>query len=629
MIDLLVCDEHHSSRRRTGRALLIFSVLVCSAQGFVPRHDRSRWRRWEATVLDASETRLRNITDDGPPLPSDSEVSITKEEFTSVENMGDSSSYVSNGMPRNGYTVTSLHGRPYYANLATAPRNGRHSANGERSPMPYVEEEALTGRQVSESKSSPKEPPLEPTLSPMQQNDEPSLRTMWKQRHARTIEEGIRREKTSKLLAKAAAMEAEDTSDKRYGARTITGLINALAEEVDDLDVQVNARKGTPFWSKQVDAVRINFTRLQFKPLRMGGRADGGVDDDSKESSLVDLELSCPDETFDRIDADNSGALDSDEIAQALNLAAVTPGSEGPKSAEVIRKLATDLVKLYDFNGDGVVDRSEYRSLVRDMAALRISETQQSVSSSVHGWFSAAKSFAVDAWARVGLREDPSKETRTNGKDEEATEVEAESKAVGAVRSDSGSEDIVDISDDKVLNKIAKNIGSITISDLKLDLRRLIFGTIPIIKHITPGGPLVLEPFTVTIDGSFDRKDIMESNLLDAGLRLLVARALRRRVGSVRDLLEGALFRGRAFKLISGTGPVVEVPKLTNVEFDNQNRLIITGRAKVQSRPDGPVIENAFKVRTKIGTRKDGRTIRLVEPELALVLECPQTFEEK
>ena len=76
-------------------------------------------------------------------------------------------------------------------------------------------------------------------------------------------------------------------------------------------------------------------------------------------------------------------------------------------------------------------------------------------------------------------------------------------------------------------------------------------------------------------------------------------------------------------------GPSVNVPKLTNVEFDSENRLIITGRARVQSNKDAPVIENAFKVRTKIGTRKGGKVIRLVEPELALVLECPKAFEEK
>ena len=463
-----------------------------------------------------------------------------------------------------------------------------------------------------------------------------SVRDMWKQRHARTIEEGIRREKTSQLLAQAAAVVTEESPERGYGARTITGLINALAEQVEDLQVKVQTRKDTPLWRKHVDAVQIQFSRLAFKPLRMGGRAPAAHNLEKNYNQALDDLASCPDETFDRMDVDNSGALDSEEIAQALNLAAVTPGSEGPKSAAVIRKLASDLVKLYDFNGDGVVDRNEYRSLVRDMAALRISETSETVTSSVSGWFQAARHFAFDSMVRLGWKQfagEPNvTEALVDAVEEAGGNLTVASTRVEVPVATKTNDDqvLVDLSEDPVvLDAITKNVGSITVADLKLDLRRLLFGAIPIVKHITPGGPLILEPFTVTINGSFNRYDIMDSNLLDAGLRLLVARALRRRVGSVRDLLEGALFRGRNFKLISGTGPQVEVAKLTDVEFDTQNRLIITGRAKVQSRPDGPLIENAFKVRTKIGTRKGGRTIRLVEPELALVLECPESFDQR
>jgi hypothetical protein len=49
----------------------------------------------------------------------------------------------------------------------------------------------------------------------------------------------------------------------------------------------------------------------------------------------------------------------------------------------------------------------------------------------------------------------------------------------------------------------------------------------------------------------------------------------------------------------------------------------------IRTSPDAPVIENAFKVRTKLGTRKDGQVIRLEQPELALVIECPQSWERK
>lgn len=490
--------------------------------------------------------------------------------------------------------------------------------------------------------------------------DSITLRSLWRHRHARSAEEGIRREKVSRkletVMASLDAVEGANSSKRRYGARTITGLINALAEEVNDLDVQIIARRGTPLWNKQVDTVKINFSRLVFKPLRMGGKTvqngetmrdntpyDGefmairssiGADrsDERTERSfpLENLDLSNPDEAFDRIDVDKSGSLDSEEIAEALHLAATVSPEDREKTMPLLQKLASDLVKIYDFNGDGVVDRYEYRSLVADMAALRLAQTSETVTTSVSGWFASAKNAAGDIFARFFGKSDS---------------VEIDRSADVAAMSPSNSSDplvsnstelalkepgIIDISNDKALDTIAKSIGSITVSDLKLDLTRILFGAIPIIKRITPGGPLVLEPFTVTINGSFNREDIMDSFLLDAGLRQLVARALRRRVGSLRDLTEGALFNGRKWKLISGkNGPVVEVPKLTNVEFDDQNRLILTGRARVQSRPDVPIIENAFKVRTKIGTRKEGRVIRLVEPELALVLECPESLEEK
>jgi len=38
-------------------------------------------------------------------------------------------------------------------------------------------------------------------------------------------------------------------------------------------------------------------------------------------------------------------------------------------------------------------------------------------------------------------------------------------------------------------------------------------------------------------------------------------------------------------------------------------------------------VENSFKLRTKLGTRENGQYIRLEEPELALILECPKSYE--
>jgi hypothetical protein len=52
--------------------------------------------------------------------------------------------------------------------------------------------------------------------------------------------------------------------------------------------------------------------------------------------------------------------------------------------------------------------------------------------------------------------------------------------------------------------------------------------------------------------------------------------------------------------------------------------MIITGRARLRTSLTAPEINNAFKLRTKFGTREDGRMIRLDEPELALVVECPR-----
>lgn len=152
-------------------------------------------------------------------------------------------------------------------------------------------------------------------------------------------------------------------------------------------------------------------------------------------------------------------------------------------------------------------------------------------------------------------------------------------------------------------------------------------GGIPIIKRITPGGPLVLEPFTTTITCSFDKHDMMQSGLLMDGLSRLVTRALRRRVRSVRDLVDGAVFYGRTWNMASAQAPVVELQELTNIEFDRMDRVIITGRARIRASPDQPVIENSFKLRTKLGTNDDGRVIGLSEPELALVLECPKVLE--
>ena len=135
----------------------------------------------------------------------------------------------------------------------------------------------------------------------------------------------------------------------------------------------------------------------------------------------------------------------------------------------------------------------------------------------------------------------------------------------------------------------------------------------------------------MTVKGSFNREDVMGSFLLDAGLRLLVARALRVRVRTFRDFVDGAYFFGRQWKMSSKSAPVVEVLGLSNVEFDKKDRMILTGRARLRTSPEAPLVTNTFKVRTKIGTRKGGQAIRLVEPELAFAdvfdtMECAEAY---
>ena len=492
-------------------------------------------------------------------------------------------------------------------------------------------------------------PPYRNGVSKPEEQLQPTIRSMWRRRNARSAEEGIRREKASKLstlLEKAGSIE---TQGRRYAARTITGLINALAEEVADLDVEVDARRNTPMWGKHVDAVQIKFSRLCFKPLRMGGldqtiRAYDNEFPNSEDYSFTKplSDLSCADEAFNQIDADNSGTLDRDEIALALNMAAgSSEDGDDKRNMALMKDLATDLLQLYDLNGDGVVDRTEYQSMVEDMAALRKAQKSRKhepqekelerEGGKSNGWLGAAKD-VISGWFGQ-------EHGHNSTKVEVNTEMHVEENALeplkvnGEPLNGGKNQEIINVSDSpEIVDSVGKTLGSVTFSDLKLDLRRLIFGAVPLLKHITPGGPLILEPFTTTINGSFNREDIMNSFLLDAGLRRLVARALRLRVRPFRDFIDGAVFYGRRWKESSGkasSAPLVEIPELTDVEFDKQDRLIITGRAKVQTRKDAPQIEQAFKVRTKLGTRKDGRTIRLVEPELAFVLECPQSFEKK
>jgi hypothetical protein len=423
-----------------------------------------------------------------------------------------------------------------------------------------------------------------------------SLRRLWRRRHARTLEEGIRREKATELsdLLNRAQIDARPEG-RKYIERTLMGLINALAEEVEDLDIELRTKLKTPFWRKEVQEIRIHFSRLGFKPLRMGGsdkydRKGNAIlketfGDEEEGLSLVES----ADEAFDRIDKDKSGTLDQEEIAEALSMI-----SELETDKSSLDELASELVSLYDVNSDGVVDREEYQQMVEDMAKLQSAPTDE----------------------EDGKKSSPLKKVKdsvkyiSKGISEKAAQVAAAASRVETPEFDPNE----------------REMGSVVLSDLNLDLRRLAFGGLPVVKRITPGGPLILEPFTATLRGSFTRDDVMGSFLLDMGLRLLVARAIRVRVRSFRDVVDGAYFFGRQWKIASKSAPVVQVLGLSNVEFSG-DKMILTGRARIRTSPDAPVVTNTFKVRTKIGTGNNGQTIGLREPELAFVFECPQAWE--
>ncbi|KAL3908327.1 MAG: hypothetical protein SGILL_008525 [Bacillariaceae sp.] len=437
----------------------------------------------------------------------------------------------------------------------------------------------------------------------------PTLRRLWRRRHARTLEEGIRRERTDELLLlmNKAQIDASQNQDRNYVERTLMGVLNVLAEEIEDLDIDISANRKSPLWRKEVEELRINFSRLGFRPIRMGGTSVARTVEQANSTELVEerfhdsdeaSELSLvatADEGFSQIDEDNSGFLDRDELAQAL-------GSISPLETDrnSIDELASELLLLYDTNGDGVVDRDEYQQMVEDMARLRAEKSENEPGEN--------RPFAAVAAVKESIQ--------TVSQEISKKAAEVASAARDTLLNDDGPEQVEET-----------ETGSIVLSDLNLDLRRLVFGAFPIVKKVTPGGPLILEPFTATVTASFTREDVMGSFLLDVGLRRLVARALRVRLRSFRDVVDGALFFGRRWKLTSKTAPVVEVLGLSNVEFDSGNKMVITGRARIRTSPDAPVVTNTFKVRTKVGTRKNGHVIRLVEPELAFVFECPEPLD--
>lgn len=464
------------------------------------------------------------------------------------------------------------------------------------------------------------------------------------------------------------------SKNRQFGARTIAGLIMALAEEVEGLEVEIDADPNTPIWDKSVNSIKIYFSRLGFRQLRMGGLDEVVSDLEASMSPSERFALASSfiknmtvgggktptaDEAFDRIDTDKSGSLDEEELAEALKMAAFIGGNAkfGMRSKkETLTELASRLVKLYDTNGDGVVDREEYQAMVQDMAALREARLREELHEN------------EEDDLETTLRHNGEKRRRwfTNvfggSGNRNTTQSNNDAPIISSTTGDDSSSEIIDITENEEFwSAVDQGEGSIVLEDLKLDLRRLLFGAIPGAKRVSniwfsacsstdtllslyyaydydlhshfsqilPGGPLVLKPFTATLTASFTPDDLMDSFLLDSGLRRLAARALSRRVRGIRDLLDGAVFYGRTWKAEKQDAPLVEVAKLEDVHFDFRNRLVITGRAKIQEALGykHEAIEQGFKLRCRIGTRANGRIIGLVKPEIAIFAEWPKDWE--
>jgi len=288
-------------------------------------------------------------------------------------------------------------------------------------------------------------------------------------------------EDVSKALTKSKkdnnTNKASGGKNRQYGARTIAGLIMALAEEVEGLEVEIDADANTPLHDKTVNSIKIYFSRLGFRQLRMGGLDDVFTE---LETSMTPSERfamatsffnwgsksTTADEAFDKIDVDGSGTLDEEELAEALKMAALIGGNAkfGMRSKkETLTELASRLVKLYDVNGDGVVDREEYEAMIQDMAALKESrareENHQQTDMEIkrRGW--------LQNIFRGGNKQ---------GDDGEI---------IPATNEDGS---IIDVTDNEEFwGSIDQGEGSIVLEDLHLDLRRLLFGAIPGVKRVS------------------------------------------------------------------------------------------------------------------------------------------------
>jgi hypothetical protein len=290
-----------------------------------------------------------------------------------------------------------------------------------------------------------------------------SKRGLWSRRHARTLEEGIRRETAPELytLLNDAQIEARTNQGRRYVERSFMGLINALAEEHEDLDIDINTVENTPLWKKEVNEVRINFSRLGFKPIRMGGNEIQAEGEEDVGFSLVDS----ADDAFDLIDKDKSGTLDRDELAEALSTI-----SDLETDKKSVQELASKLVDIYDFDGDGAVDREEYQQMVEDMAKLNPEPEEIDKEGPLNAMKKSVRTISRGVAKTAAQAAEKAKEAAGSA-------AEKAAKVASAARGNPR--------DKEPEQPPAKEYGSIVLSNLKLDLRRLLFGGVPLIKRVS------------------------------------------------------------------------------------------------------------------------------------------------
>lgn len=204
------------------------------------------------------------------------------------------------------------------------------------------------------------------------------------------------------------------------------------------------------------------------------------------------------DEAFSRIDSDKSGALDVEELAQALDVAMETHSdvrrlagmvSTEKVPNEVLTGLASKLVSLYDINGDEELDREEYQKMVQDMAILRKAHEKKTMQSE-----NDMNNGRGRLLGRIFNR--PSKKDETFLDTNESEEiVQAEVVAVDESLNDtsitnSSTQQIdfdaaIDVSDSDAIFNSVTGEGSIVLTDLKVDLRRIFFGALPLVKRVS------------------------------------------------------------------------------------------------------------------------------------------------